>query len=70
MSLYVPARLPLFASMINRRANTNIHKKSSSRPKPAIAHCSEDSNGEEISLLDYFAKSVRTKSQERELILV
>ena len=58
VSLYDPARLPLFAPMINRRANTNIHKKSSSRPKPAIAHCSEDSESEEISLLDYFATSL------------
>lgn len=58
MSLYIPARLSLFAPMINRRANTNIHKKSSSRPKPAIAHCSEDSESEETSLLDYFATSL------------
>mgnify|MGYP007048723066 CR=1 FL=1 len=59
MFLYVPAGLSLFAPMINRRANTNIHKKSSSRPKPAIAHCSEISESEEISLLIYFSKSVQ-----------
>ena len=70
MFLYVPAGLSLFAPMINRRANTNIHKKSSSRPKPAIAHCSENSESEEISLLIYFSKSVHTKSQQLELIRI
>ena len=49
MAPSAPTALPLFAPMINRRANTNIHKKSSPRPKPAIAQCSEELGREEIS---------------------